>query len=230
MYKEKEELYIKVRSSEGRIVNDEVLHTLPQMPESDRYASEWELRSNSLERFIRYLKKKYGNSSLNILDVGCGNGWMTRCLSEAGHTVTGVDLNIDELEQAESVFHSNNHLVWVYADVMKDEIPGTPFDIILLSASCQYFSSIGGLTARLKRMLSSKGEIHLLDSIFYKNAQVYDAKARSVDYYSRLGFPDMARYYFHHTIEELKSYGYKKLYPRPFMVKQPLQWWVYRNS
>ncbi|WP_276132994.1 class I SAM-dependent methyltransferase [Polluticoccus soli] len=229
-YKEKEDLYIQVRDTEGRIVSDELLLTLPDVPENNSYNTEWKMRANSFSRFRAYLEKRYNSRSLNILDIGCGNGWMSYNLAKGGHTLAGVDLNMAELQQAERVFSMGNNLKWFYADVMKDDIPGGPFDIILFSASCQYFSNIKDLTGRTEKLLTPNGEIHLLDSVFYKRSQIYEAKARSMDYYSRLGFPLMAQYYFHHTTDDLKSCGYKKLYPGPLSYKKPLQWWVWRKN
>lgn len=230
LYQEKDDLYIKVRDKEGRIVSDELLLALPEVPGNSTYNYEWKMRADSLRRFRAYLKKRYDSRSLNILDVGCGNGWMSHCLFKDGHKVTGVDLNVIELEQAEKVFKTTDKLVWMFADVMINDIPGAPFDIILFSASCQYFPNIDELTKRMKELLSHNAEIHLLDSAFYKSSQIYQAKARSIDYYSRLGFPSMARRYFHHTIEGLVSCGYKKLHPGPFnFFRKTLQWWVYRR-
>ncbi|MCD6064283.1 MAG: class SAM-dependent methyltransferase [Flavipsychrobacter sp.] len=225
-YKEKEDLYVNVRTAEGRIPDDRSLKLLPDVTDSSSHINEWPMRKQSFARFTDYLKRKFGGRTLNILDVGCGNGWMCHRLSEKGHRVTGVDLNLAELEQAERVFGSNSQLQWVYADIMEDAIPGAPFDIVLFSASCQYFSNLSELTDEVKGLLSNSGEIHLLDSVFYKTSQLYEAKARSIDYYSRLGYPAMAAYYFHHTTDELKRCGYKKLYPGLFSFHSPLQWWM----
>lgn len=225
-YKDKEALYIHVRDKEGRVISDEVLKQLPDVQAGNPYKTEWDIRAANFERFKSYLAKRFANKQLNILDVGCGNGWMTHRLYEAGHKVMGADLNLTELQQAESVFGSNNNLQWAYADVLTDKFTVAEFDVILFAASCQYFPDIEILTQKLKPMLVKGGEIHFVDSIFYTDP--VSAKERSLNYYTNLGFPAMTSYYHHHATRALKNAGYKKLYPGLFS-RSILQWWRYAN-
>jgi SAM-dependent methyltransferase len=229
-YKEKEDLYINVRNAEGRVVSNDLLQLLPYVPVDCEHAFEWRIRSDSLNRFTQYLRKRFGKKQLKILDVGCGNGWMSHRLYKLGHKLICIDLNMVELAQAEAVFGENANLQWMYANILKDEIPNGPFDIIVLSASCQYFPDLKMLTEKLRQMLTLGGEIHLLDSMFYKRSELYAAKARSVAYYSKLGYPKMASFYFHHSVEQVKAAGYQKLFPRMFSFKNQLEWWVFKNS
>jgi SAM-dependent methyltransferase len=227
IYKEKEALYYKVRDKEGRIITDELLLQLPFIPADNPYKKEWDLRDANFERLAKYLQKKADTKQLNILDVGCGNGWMSNQLYKLGYNVTGIDLNMEELQQAERTFGTNPKLQWAYADVLTDTLPFPTYDIIIFGASCQYFDDIAKLTRHLNKMLSANGEIHLVDSVFYKQADAALASERSHTYYSNLGFPLMAQYYHHHTIEALKKTGYNKVYPTLFSKSTPLQWWKY---
>lgn len=224
-YTEKEQLYFEVRNKEGRIITDDVLCQLPYVSKDNPYNAEWDLRTKNFEKFIAYLKSK--DKSLNILDIGCGNGWMTNRLNKEGYKLTGLDLNMAELLQAEKVFGESDTLQWVYADVMTDALPSDKFDIILFSASCQYFEDVQLLTDRVSIYLQIGGEIHFTDSIFYKNPA--EAKARSLAYYTKLGYPDMAAYYHHHSIPAIKAAGYKKVAPG-FFDRSVLQWWVYAKA
>ncbi|MBS1777798.1 MAG: class I SAM-dependent methyltransferase [Bacteroidetes bacterium] len=224
LYEEKERLYYNVRNKEGRIISDETLKQLPYADSSNPYYNEWQLRAKNMERFLAYLKKRK-QSSIKILDVGCGNGWMTHLLYEAGFDVTGTDLNMEELQQAEHVFGTDEKLKWLYANVLTDSIPGAPFDLIIFGASCQYFPDIASLTEKLLPLLSPGGEIHLLDSIFYSDGEVTEAALRSKEYYTSLGFPEMAGYYHHHSLHSLKKAGYTKVHPGLFSKATPLQWW-----
>jgi ubiquinone/menaquinone biosynthesis C-methylase UbiE len=223
-YIEKEQLYYDVRNKEGRIISDAQLVQLPYVNPDNPYKKEWDIRAASLERLHKYLSKEYKNAHLRILDIGCGNGWMSKRLSNAGHSVTGVDLNMAELMQAEKVFGDSETLNWAYADVLSNELTGSNFDIILLAASCQYFADITALTNRLFAILNTGGEIHLLDSVFYKQNSLQAAHLRTVEYYKNLGYPEMGNYYFHHSVEEIKKLGYEKLYPG-ILSNSPLQWW-----
>lgn len=227
-YSEQERLYIAVRDAEKRVVSDELLKQLPNAPESYQHYKEWKIRADSFKRFHNYLDKNYNGKKLNILDVGCGNGWMTHLLYQQGHTVTAVDLNIVELEQAERVFGTNENLQWVYADVLSEIIAGAPFDIIVFGASCQYFLDIDVLTNCLTPLLKQNGGIHLLDSFFYTKENINAAIRRTKDYYFNIGYPQMANYYHHHLSSDLKQLGYKKLFPTFFSGKGKPEWWVYK--
>lgn len=220
-YEEKEKLYLTAREIEHRIISDELLQQLPSPPDTYMHAKEWKIRAVSCRRFLKSLK----NQRLQILDIGCGNGWMSHLLSMGGNTVTGMDLNITELEQAERVFGNNQHLQWMYADVMHNEITTSYYDLILLAASCQYFPDIVALTNKLKSLLKKGGSIHLIDSFFYNEDEIHIAKERTVAYYAGIGVPEMSNYYFHHSQNTLKKLGFKKRYPIFKWTKKP-EWWV----
>lgn len=227
-YAEQEQLYIAVRDAEKRVVSDDLLKQLPYPPESYIHHKEWKLRAESFGRFVHYMDKKHKKQKLNVLDIGCGNGWMSNLLYKQGHSVTAMDLNIAELEQAERVFGTNENLQWLYADILEDEIAGSPFDIIVFGASCQYFKDISVLTHRLKPMLRPNGSIHLLDTFFYTEDTIDAARQRTAEYYKKLRYPLMANYYHHHLINDLKRSGYKKLFPSFFFGKGKPEWWMYR--
>jgi SAM-dependent methyltransferase len=225
LYKDKEEAYIKVRETEGRVLTNRELERMPYVDAAFPLKAEWDIRAQNFERFRNYLKNK-SQQMLRILDVGCGNGWMTRRLYDAGHDVTGLDLNMVELIQAEQVFGQNERLQWIYADVLNDTIKGE-YDIILLSASCQYFPDLEHLTTHLQSLLKQGGEIHLHDSIFYDPSEVVHAKQRTIEYYTKMCAPVMATYYYHHTRHVLDRLGYKERKPfRLFPKKHSLQWWI----
>jgi len=169
-----------------------------------------------------------------LLDIGCGNGWMTNRLHQLGHTVAGIDLNKAELEQAEQVFGTNEKMQWIYADVLKDSLPVSPVEAIVLAASCQYFPDLNELTKTLAILLKAGGEIHLLDSMFYKADEQQNARQRTQDYYEKMGHPEMSEYYHHHTREALLALGYQRKDERSFLAKilnrKPvLEWWIWKK-
>jgi len=226
LYTEKEALYINVRSTEGRVITDDILRMLPDVSANSPYKQEWILRAENYKKLIKHIHTSFAGKPITILDVGCGNGWMSNKLSAEGHHVTGMDLNMTELTQAEQVFGTSATLTWVYADIMKDE-PGKKYDLILFSASVQYFPNLQMLTQRIQQFLNAEGEIHFHDSVFYDDNSATEAKQRSIAYYTNLGFPDMAGYYFHHPIKSLQQAGFKQVNaPRLFGKKPLLQWWM----
>lgn len=221
-------IYIDVRNKENRVLTDIQISKLPYL-DSD----EWKLRVKSTDRFIEYLSK--AKQQKQILDIGCGNGWFSSAMAKISdlNTVIGLDVNSFELEQASNIFQSEN-LKFVYANVYKLEtLFKEQFDLITLNASIQYFPDVSILLKTLKEYLKENGEIHIIDSPFYKPKDIIYAKKRSIDYYTNLGFPKMASNYFHHSIENMKDFEilYKsknKILKRILNIKDsPFTWFKY---
>lgn len=230
------DLYLRVREKEGRLYSDEVAARLPSLPNGHPLADEWRARSASASRLTRYLSRR--PEPLRLLDLGCGSGWLSNLLARSGQCVIGVDQNRTELRQAARVFSSNSDLCFLEADIFSAPFPFGMFDFILLASVIQYFPDLPALLTRLLHYLKPNGEIHILDSPLYADAEADAAKERTRNYYASLGFPHMADYYFHHRFSELKSFSPQVLYsPRALAVKRligkfdsPFAWLVVKKS
>ena len=198
--------YLEVRDLEGRLPADDLVRDLPVTPAGHRLAAEWRVRAWTLSRLRAYLE---GRPELAvILDVGCGNGWMSARLAEVpGRLVYGLDVNRPELEQGARVFGRCPRLAFLFADVTAGGIPSASVDVVLLAGAIQYFPDIGGLVPGLLRLLRPGGELHILDSPFYAGAEADRARERSERYYHRLGCPAMAARYHHHRFEDLAPFA-----------------------
>lgn len=215
-----ENTYLEVRKKEQRIYTDDELKTLPFATSKNRHVNEWKVRAQSFERFRNYIRFK--QNKLEILDLGCGNGWFCGQLSKTlDHNFYGVDVNITELEQGRRVFESDN-LVFIYADIFSTEFPANYFDIAIINASIQYFSSTKKLLNKLISLIKTNGEIHIIDSPIYSDQESINAKQRTQDYYFSLGFPEMTNNYFHHYWNEFSEYNFEILYD-PSSAKQKLR-------
>jgi len=151
-------------------------------------------------------------TTLRILDLGCGNGWMANRLAEqAQWDIWAVDLNEAELTQGARCFPRPN-LRFVYADVLAGVLPQNHFDVVVLAAAAQYFPDLPALYAALRKTLTVNGEIHVLDTHFYPNeAARAAARQRSADYYARLGVPEMTAFYHHHLWAAAAALGAENL-------------------
>lgn len=196
--------YLAIRKKENRVLTDDEVKILPLTNSKNSNYKEWKVRKKTADRFIKYLQAK--DNKLTILDIGCGNGWFSHKMSQLKHNILGLDVNLEELEQANRVF-KNEFLQFVYADIfdLKKQFLHK-FDIITLNASVQYFSNFDSLKKTLIQFLKSNGEIHILDSPFYYSNEIPSAKQRTLDYYTKIGFPEMAKYYFHHVKEKIKDF------------------------
>lgn len=229
-----EERYNQVRSKEGRIYADEMLRVLPDVPANHQYYSEWTVRKRSSHCLIRYLAAK--NRPLHIVEIGCGNGWLSHRLSLiSGARVTGQDINLAELQQAARVFGGASNIRFVCGDIYTDGFAVREADIIVFAASIQYFPSLEKTLQLSLQQLAPGGEIHILDSPFYEPGEVSEAKRRAVDYFSDLGYPEMAQYYYYNTRAALGAFNPSLLYnPRSvgnriLRRKNPFPWYRIKN-
>jgi ubiquinone/menaquinone biosynthesis C-methylase UbiE len=214
-----EEKYLLLRQKEGRIYTDVEVRLLPQVASHHPLKKEWEVRRFSCHRVLAYLKTK--NRPLHILEVGCGNGWLSNRLSSiAGTSVVGIDINQMELGQAKRVFRKPN-LEFRIGDL--ESCISEKFDVILFAASMQYFPSVREALNNGFARLNEDGEILILDTYFYNSRERDAASARSSAYFSSAGFEEMSRFYFHHSLEKLDGMKYKLLYNPDRVINRVLK-------
>jgi len=223
-----EEQYISIRKKEKRIYTNEEVALLPDIYHHHIHYNEWQIRKRSSSMLINYLSKK--NKPLKILEIGCGNGWMSAKMAEIHNSkVTGLDINLTELKQAFEVFEKKPNLSFIYADI-HDKITFFSFDIVVFAASVQYFPSLKEIVTTAFSLLNAGGEIHILDTHFYEDDDVERAIARTKNYYASLGNAEMSDHYFHHTINELKEFEYTILFAGNSIINkllgkhQPFPW------
>ena len=224
-----EKKYILIRTLENRLITDEDLVKLPEIAGNHGHYGEWMMRKSSTQRLIRRLSAP--GKPLEILEVGCGNGWLAHRLSEIpGSKVTGLDINFTELHQAARVFRNIPNLRWIQGDIRSGILGDRRYDRIVFAASVQYFPFLKEILYTALANLSPDGEIHILDTPFYKTGELEKARDRSLAYYTSFGYPEMADFYFHHTFEDLLFFRPAFLYdPRSIRnrlrrIKSPFPW------
>jgi ubiquinone/menaquinone biosynthesis C-methylase UbiE len=204
-----ERIYIELRNHERRMYSDEEVAWLPDIADDHIHKKEWDIRRNSCKKLLGYLSNK--RRSLKILEVGCGNGWLSYQLSQIRFSnVIGLDINLPELQQAERVFNAIPNLTFVHGDLSAVEFE--KFDIVVFAASIQYFRSIDDVIDSVLDLLNPRGEIHFVDSHFYSDEKIKSAEQRSRRYFHENGFDRMLEFYFHHSLEELKRFNYRVKY------------------
>jgi len=232
--KEFEELYIASREKESRIYTDAQVGQLPETDSNHIHNGEWGVRARSAHKLLNYLKKKA--RPLHILEVGCGNGWLSGKLAGIKDSlVRGIDINENELRQAIRVFGDKPNIQFEVAD-LRLGCRTDKFDIIVFAASIQYFPDFHHTIADSLARLHTDGEIHILDSHFYQKSEIQKAAERSRIYYQSIGFDKMAECYFHHAVDSLKDFRYNMLYDplriknKIFHGKDPFPWICIKNS
>lgn len=196
-----EELYERTRGSERRILSDEQVAQLPDGTDLWN-VDEWRIRARSADRLVRALRGSDLGS--RVLEVGCGNGWLSARLQREGHEVLGIDPFTAELEQAARVFP--NGPAFARCDLFEAGLPQEFFDIIVFAASFQYFPDAQKALARASSLLRPSGEIHVMDSVLYRSpVEKTGAEERSRKYYENLGVPEMHTHYHAHAMDDLKG-------------------------
>lgn len=223
-----ESLYLAARLREQRIYSDDELLRLPDIESYHPHYREWKIRKKSSQSLILFLARQ--NRKMAILEIGCGNGWLSHQLSGIRESeVWGSDINQVELEQASRVFSGSANLKFIEGDIREDLLAGKKFDVIVFAASIQYFPSLHEAVAPALRRLASHGEIHIIDSHFYESAALEAARNRTREYYSEMGLPQMAECYFHHALEELEEFSCKMIYDplsrmQRLRIRHPFPW------
>jgi len=222
-------LYLSLRKKEERLYADEQVRHLPHISAGHPHYQEWLARKRSSNRLVKYIRRM--KRPLNILEIGCGNGWLAHKLSTIpGANVVGFDINKEELEQAARVFRGLPNLRFAYGDSFFIGPSEKLYDLVVFAASIQYFPSLKAVISDVLAHLQPHGSIHIIDSHFYKAQEIAAAKQRTSDHFESLGFPGMSHHYFHHSTEALGEFNFRVLYNpsapwnRLRRTKNPFPW------
>ena len=128
-------------------------------------AQDWHLRftlqSNWTLATRKYLFARSGvGNSKKILDVGCGTGAISQELIQTtGSRVTGLDINQDFIEIAESENPSANFML---ADARQMPIESSVFDICLCHFLLLWVKTPAAVVSEMKRVTKPGGDILVL--------------------------------------------------------------------
>lgn len=92
----------------------------------------------------------------HVLDVGCGDGLLTRRLAPLAEHVTGIDLSASMIERARALADAET-LTYACGDVLTTELEG-PFDLVTVFATLHHMDLVAGLR-RLKALTAPGGTL-----------------------------------------------------------------------
>jgi 2-polyprenyl-3-methyl-5-hydroxy-6-metoxy-1,4-benzoquinol methylase len=93
----------------------------------------------------------------SVLDVGCGEGWLIRALTQRGIDALGVDGSEELIERARWAGHGR-YRVATYQDLIAEEPGEAPYDVIVCNFSL-FDRDLAPLFRALRSMLTDNGSL-----------------------------------------------------------------------
>lgn len=118
-----------------------------------------------LERSVMQLLDK--NQNKIILDLGCGNGWLSRTMLEAGYEVYGIDASPSGIAVAKSFHPDRFFLQDIRSSTLPSPIQHIPFDTIVSTEVIEHLYDPLAFLAFCARILRQKTGGELLLSTPY---------------------------------------------------------------
>ena len=159
------ELYQRVRRDEGWRAETVGAASGP-------HAALWRGREARLRSALALAAEALGRGPWRALDVGAGSCWISARLSQAGHRVAAVDINLDPddgLMAAPRLVGGGSHLERAEAEL--DALPLEPqsFDLVVCGASLHYAANLQRALVELRRVTRRDGVLLVLDSPVYRS-------------------------------------------------------------
>ena len=113
----------------------------------------------------QFVKSVLPHPTQQILEIGCGNGYLTLELARDGHEVIGIDLSPEIIEVAERsrAAHPDppgfGSLRYICTDVNTWSASDASFDAVIFNRSLHHLSELEQTIAKVKRLLKPGGRI-----------------------------------------------------------------------
>jgi ubiquinone/menaquinone biosynthesis C-methylase UbiE len=121
----------------------------------------WNTEKNTpmyFQEMIRYeaVLKQLPQSATHVVDLGCGDGYLSYLMARAGHVVTSVDLSANRLKKFEEVARKY-HIQQVQADIKNTGLPAGYFDAVVCSEVIEHIEGYEDVLREAYRILKPGG-------------------------------------------------------------------------
>ncbi len=164
--------YRSIRSAEGRGSNDAAYYlALPYRDLTGKNSAQWAIRGRSYRYFERHIlspmERKLGRT-LDVLDLGAGNCWMSYRLSLRQHRPVALDIFADAMDGLRAAHHYGQRFPLLEAEF--DHLPfrTSSFDLAIFNASIHYSTDYQRTLNELRRILRPGGHCVIIDSPVYR--------------------------------------------------------------
>jgi ubiquinone/menaquinone biosynthesis C-methylase UbiE len=120
----------------------------------------------------QFVKSMLPDLPQTILEVGCGNGYLSLELARDGHEVLGIDASPDIIEVAERSSAAHPHppgfgsLRYLCADVNTWQAREASFDCVIFNRALHHLAALQQTMAQVQRLLKQGGSIICQDYAF----------------------------------------------------------------
>ncbi|HEX3422617.1 MAG TPA: class I SAM-dependent methyltransferase [Sphingomicrobium sp.] len=164
--------YARHRDAEGRGYDCDTLLQLPYLDHGP-HAAQWRVRARTFDAFMEKVLRPAAtraNRSLDVLDLGAGNGWLSYRVALEAHRVFALDIRDDAIDGlgAATPFRSRSEGVQcIIASFDSIPLSAGSADLAVFNASLHYATDLAAVLRDATRVTRSGGEIAILDSPFY---------------------------------------------------------------
>jgi SAM-dependent methyltransferase len=179
--------YLAVRHGEGRGSDDPAWYTqLPSVAPDDPMAGQWRMRAISWRYLERHILPPAGAA---IVDIGAGNGWLSRRLHERGDLPCSIDVLDDDRDGLGAAARCGAS--WPLLQAHFDRLPlaDRQADVCIFNASVHYSTDLAASLAEAARVLRDGGRVVIVDSPTYRDphAGAQMLAERAADFEQRFG-------------------------------------------
>lgn len=132
-------------------------------PEGEGWAREWRRYDRGAQGYHRrLLEAAAGRAGERALDVGCGNGQVTRDLASAGLSVLGVDLSQQMVARAKELAVDLPGAGFLVADAQVHPFDESAYDLVVSRFGVMFFDDRTAAFGNLARATRPGGRIALV--------------------------------------------------------------------
>jgi SAM-dependent methyltransferase len=101
---------------------------------------------------MRQLLRGLPASAQRALDVGCGEGTLTRALRREIPAVIGLDVDVPSVQLAKQQQSAEQQVLYVVGDLLRHPFAPASFDVVISSAALHHVDAAAGIAA-MKELL-----------------------------------------------------------------------------
>lgn len=156
------------------VQGDLLTETLDQLARINRYLGGNQVTMNGLKKI---LKDHPADKPLTIVDMGCGNGDLLRCIAEYGKKVgydfrlIGIDANAHTVAYARKLSGNYKELSFQQLDVFSEEFQKLEYDLVLATLFLHHFSEEEIVT--LLQSVMKTATVGMVVNDLHRNALAY---------------------------------------------------------